>query len=61
MSICATLWTLKFPREGNATLGCDWITVHAQAGQSARFQERLTAFRARYARRSAMMRRIENL
>ena len=31
MSICATLWMLKFPREGNATLDCEWITVHAQA------------------------------
>ena len=31
MSIYATLWTLKFPLEGDATLGCDWITVRAQA------------------------------
>ena len=31
MSIYATLWTLKFPREGDATVGCDWITVRAQA------------------------------
>lgn len=31
MSIYATLWTLKFPREGDATLDCEWISVHAQA------------------------------
>lgn len=31
MSIYATLWTLKFPREGDETLGCEWITVRAQA------------------------------
>lgn len=31
MSIYATLWTLQFPCEGDATLDCDWITVHAQA------------------------------
>lgn len=31
MSIYATLWTLRFPREGDATLDCEWITVYAQA------------------------------
>ena len=31
MSIYATLWTLKFPREGDETIGCEWITVRAQA------------------------------
>ena len=31
MSIYATLWTLKFPSEGDATCDCEWITVHAQA------------------------------
>lgn len=31
MSIYATLWTLKFPREGEETIGGDWITVRAQA------------------------------
>ncbi len=31
MSIYATLWTLKFPREGDETLGGEWITVRAQA------------------------------
>ena len=31
MSIYATLWTLKFPCEGDATFGGDWIAVHAQA------------------------------
>jgi hypothetical protein len=31
MSIYVTLWTLKFPREGEETIGCDWITVRAQA------------------------------
>jgi uncharacterized Zn finger protein len=35
--------------------------AHEQAGQSERFQKNLTAFRERYARRSAMMRRIEEL
>lgn len=35
--------------------------AHAQAGKDAKFQEKLAAFRARYARRSAMMRRIGNL
>lgn len=30
MSIYATLWTLKFPKEGDAHLGCDWIEVTAQ-------------------------------
>jgi hypothetical protein len=30
MSIYATLWTLKFPQEGDAYLGCDWIKVTAQ-------------------------------
>ena len=31
MSIYATLWTLKFPKEGDAHLGCEWIEVRAQA------------------------------
>ena len=31
MSIYATLWKLKFPIEGDEHLGCDWITVTAQA------------------------------
>ncbi|HRZ34882.1 MAG TPA: hypothetical protein P5534_00790 [Candidatus Paceibacterota bacterium] len=35
--------------------------AHAQAGKDAKFREKLAAFRARYARRSAMMRRIGNL
>lgn len=35
--------------------------AHEQAGEHARFQQRLTAFRERYARRSAMLRRIEKL
>jgi leucyl aminopeptidase (aminopeptidase T) len=35
--------------------------AHEQAGESARFQQKLTAFRDRYARRPAMMCRIEKL
>ena len=31
MSIYATLWTLKFPREGDDYPGCEWIEVRAQA------------------------------
>ena len=31
MSIYATLWTLKFPSEGDATSDCEWIAVRAQA------------------------------
>lgn len=31
MSIYATLWTLKFPKEGDEHLGCEWIEVRAQA------------------------------
>jgi hypothetical protein len=31
MSIYATLWTLKFPKEGDEHLGCEWIEVSAQA------------------------------
>ncbi|CAN5575644.1 hypothetical protein BH20VER1_BH20VER1_27080 [soil metagenome] len=31
MSISATLWTLKFPKEGDEHHGCDWIAVIAQA------------------------------
>ena len=31
MSIYATLWTLKFPQEGDDHLGCEWIGVRAQA------------------------------
>jgi hypothetical protein len=30
MSIYATLWQLKFPRDGDDYLGCEWITVIAQ-------------------------------
>ena len=30
MSIYATLWKLKFPRYGDDTPGCEWITVTAQ-------------------------------
>ena len=30
MSIYATLWTLKFPKEGDDFAGCDWIEVTAQ-------------------------------
>jgi len=30
MSIYATLWKLKFPKEGDEHLGCDWIVVTAQ-------------------------------
>lgn len=31
MSIYATLWTLKFPKEGDEHSGCEWIAVQAQA------------------------------
>ena len=31
MSIYATLWKLKFPKEGDEHLDCDWIEVTAQA------------------------------
>ena len=30
MSIYATLWTLKFPKDGDDYIGCDWIEVIAQ-------------------------------
>ncbi len=30
MSIYATLWQLKFPRDGDDYLGCEWVTVMAQ-------------------------------
>ena len=30
MSIYATLWTLKFPRNGDDYTGCEWISVLAQ-------------------------------
>ena len=30
MSIYATLWQLRFPRAGDAYLGCDWVDVLAQ-------------------------------
>jgi hypothetical protein len=30
MSIYATLWQLKFPRDGDDYLGCEWTTVTAQ-------------------------------
>ena len=35
--------------------------AHEQTGESARFRQKLTAFRERYARRPAMVRRIEKL
>jgi hypothetical protein len=35
--------------------------AHELAGQNARFEQKLTAFRERYARRPAMLRRIEKL
>lgn len=31
MSIYATLWKLRFPKEGDYLYGCDWIEVTAQA------------------------------
>ena len=31
MSIYATLWKLRFPKEGDYHAGCDWIEVTAQA------------------------------
>ena len=31
MSIYATLWILKFPKEGDTHQGCEWIEVIAQA------------------------------
>lgn len=30
MSIYATLWTLKFPKDGDDYIGCEWIEVIAQ-------------------------------
>lgn len=30
MSIYATLWTLKFPKDGDDYLGCEWIEITAQ-------------------------------
>jgi hypothetical protein len=30
MSIYATLWKLKFPRDGDTFFGCEWIEVTAQ-------------------------------
>ncbi len=30
MSIYATLWELRFPREGDYFIGCEWIEVTAQ-------------------------------
>jgi hypothetical protein len=30
MSIYATLWELKFPKDGDGFFGCDWIEVMAQ-------------------------------
>jgi hypothetical protein len=30
MSIYATLWTLKFPKDGDDYFGCEWIEVLAQ-------------------------------
>ena len=35
--------------------------AHAQTAADAKFQVKLAAFRERYARRPAMMRRVENL
>jgi hypothetical protein len=37
------------------------LDAHEQAGESTRFQRTLAAFRERYARRSGILRRIENL
>jgi hypothetical protein len=31
MSIYATIWKLKFPKEGDEHFGCEWIEVTAQA------------------------------
>ena len=31
MSIYATLWKLKFPKEGDEHRGCEWIEITAQA------------------------------
>jgi len=31
MSIYATLWKLRFPKEGDYHHGCDWIEITAQA------------------------------
>ncbi len=31
ISIYATLWKLKFPKEGDEHFGCDWIEVTAQS------------------------------
>lgn len=31
MSIYATVWALKFPKEGDEHHGCEWIAVTAQA------------------------------
>ena len=30
MSIYATLWSLKFPKDGDDYFGCEWIKVTAQ-------------------------------
>jgi len=30
MSIDATLWQLKFPKDGDDYIGCEWMTVTAQ-------------------------------
>lgn len=30
MSIYSTLWKLKFPKEGDDYIGCDWVEVTAQ-------------------------------
>lgn len=30
MSIYATLWSLKFPKDGDDYFGCDWVEVTAQ-------------------------------
>jgi hypothetical protein len=30
MSIYATLWTLRFPRDGQSYVDCQWVTVAAQ-------------------------------
>ena len=30
MSIYATLWTLKFPADGDDCIGCQWVRVRAQ-------------------------------
>lgn len=51
MSIYATLWTLKFPKQGDEYPGCEWITVMAQGvpshvGSQAREESGVDPFAA---------------